>query len=133
MTGLFRHMVLGADDPEAARAFYDATFAAIGVGPGTGDPNGRFIYRHEGQLFIVGQPIDGEKATHANGGTLGFFAPSSQAVYAWHAAGLAHGGSLCEGQPKDRVSPATGLPVTVAYLRDPTGNKLCAVYEQDQP
>ena len=132
MTGFFRHMVLGADDPEAARVFYDATFAAIGVGPGTPDPNGRFIYRHAGQLFIIGRPIDGEKATHANGGTLGFFAPTAEAVHVWHAAGLANGGSPCEGDPKDRISPATGQPVTVAYLRDPTGNKLCVVYEREQ-
>ncbi|MEN7537688.1 VOC family protein [Aurantiacibacter flavus] len=129
---MFRHMVLGADDPGAARVFYDATFAAIGVGPASPDTKGRFVYRHEGQLFIIGRPIDGEKATHANGGTLGFFAPTAEAVHAWHAAGLANGGSACEGTPKERVSPATGQPVTVAYLRDPTGNKLCVVYEQEQ-
>ena len=133
MSGLFRHMVFGADNPEAARAFYDATFAAIGVAPGTQDSNGRYVYRHEGQIFIIGRPIDGEAATYANGGTLGFFAPSAEAVHAWHAAGLAHGGSPCEGGPKDRVSPATGQPVTLAYLRDPTGNKLCMVYEQEKP
>ena len=130
MTGLFRHIMFGADDPATARIFYDATFAAMGVAPGTPGPDERWIYRHEGQIFIIGRPIDGEKATHANGGTLGFFAPSAEAVHAWHAAGLAHGGSACEGDPKDRISPATGQPVTVAYLRDPTGNKLCVVYER---
>ncbi|RIV83026.1 VOC family protein [Aurantiacibacter xanthus] len=129
---MFRHMVFGADDPEAARVFYDATFAAIGVGPGVPDPNGRFIYRHEGQMLIIGRPIDGQKATHANGGTLGFFAPSAEAVHAWQTAGLTNGGSLCEGAPKERISPATGQMVTVAYLRDPTGNKLCVVYEHEQ-
>ncbi|BBC71832.1 glyoxalase [Altererythrobacter sp. B11] len=129
---MFRHVALGADDPEQARRFYDATFAAIGIGPGEADAKGRFIYRQGAGLFIIGKPIDGQKATHANGGTLGFFAPSREALMAWHEAGLAHGGARCEGDPEHRVSPATGRAVWVAYLRDPTGNKLCAVYDEPE-
>ncbi len=121
--------MLGADDLELARRFYDATFAAISVAPAVIDPKGRLLYRHEGDLFIVGKPIDGKAATHANGGTVGLRAESLAALKAWHEAGLANGGSLCEGQPERRVSPATGGEVWAAYLRDPTGNKLCVVYE----
>lgn len=126
---MFRHLAVGADDPEAARRFYDATFAALGIAQGTTDAKGRILYRHDGALLIVGRPIDGQPATHANGGTIGFAAPSGEAVLAWHRAGLAHGGALCEGQPEVRISPATGRDVHVAYLRDPAGNKLCVVYD----
>lgn len=121
--------MIGADDLEKARAFYDATFAAIGIAPATTDPKGRLVYKHDGTLFIVGQPIDGQPATHANGGTLGFNAPSMEAVNAWHMAGLANGGVLCEGEPHSLTSIATGKVLWIAYLRDPTGNKLCAVSE----
>ena len=129
---MFRHMVLGTDDVEGARAFYDATFAAIGLPAAETDAGGRLVYRHDGDLFIVGLPIDGRPATHANGGTLGFSAPSPDAVRAWHRAGLANGGTLCEGEPVRRVSRATGRAAWVAYLRDPAGNKLCAAWDEPE-
>ncbi|KRA80631.1 VOC family protein [Altererythrobacter sp. Root672] len=126
---MFRHLAIGTDDPEGARRFYDATFAPLGIAAATTDAKGRLLYRHDGALLIVGRPIDGQPATHANGGTIGFSAPSEAAVLGWHSAGLTNGGTECEGQPLKRVSPATGREVTVAYLRDPAGNKLCAVYD----
>ncbi|MBT2134913.1 VOC family protein [Croceibacterium sp. LX-88] len=126
---MFRHLAIGTNDPEAARQFYDATFAALGIAAATADSKGRLLYRHDGALLIVGRPIDGQPATYANGGTIGFSAPSEEAVLGWHSAGLANGGTECEGQPIKRVSPATGREVTVAYLRDPAGNKICAVYD----
>ncbi|MXO65188.1 VOC family protein [Altericroceibacterium endophyticum] len=125
---MFRHLVLGSNDIDASRRFYDAAMGALGVAAGEQDAQGRVIYRHEGALLIIGRPINGEAATHANGGTVGFTAPSSDAVDAWHRLGLENGGQACEGEPKSRISPATGLEVRVAYLRDPDGNKLCAVY-----
>ncbi|AKH43809.1 catechol 2,3-dioxygenase-like lactoylglutathione lyase family enzyme [Altererythrobacter atlanticus] len=126
---IFRHVFFGADDPEQARIFYDATFGALDIGPGTPDAKGRYVYRHGNALFVIGRPIDGQPATHANGGTLGLFAPSQDALMAWYAAGLDNGGLPCEGEPTHRISPATGREIWIAYLRDPTGNELCAVYE----
>ena len=73
-------------------------------------------------MVIVRHPLDGKPATHANGGTVGFSAPSHAAIDAFHAAGLAHGGTS-EGAPGPREA-AGGL--NGAYLRDPDGNKMCA-------
>ena len=88
------------------------------------DPNNRLIYMHNGGLFIVTTPINGEPATHANGGTIGFAMEPEQAD-AWHAAGVANGGTTCEDPPGVREGSFGKL--YLAYLRDPDGNKLCAL------
>jgi catechol 2,3-dioxygenase-like lactoylglutathione lyase family enzyme len=113
---------LGTNDLAKARAFYDATFQALGVGPSaTPAEYPMIMYKLPGgQNFALGAARDGQPATHANGGTILFDADSPEEVAAWHAAGLANGGT-CEGQPeaKPQARGAFG-----AYLRDPDGNKL---------
>lgn len=74
----------------------------------------------------MSRPINGEPATFANGGTIGFTASSPAVVDAWHAAGVAAGGMSCEDPPGPRESRLGKL--YLAYLRDPDGNKLCARY-----
>ena len=123
---MFSHVMLGANDIAASKAFYDAALGALGIAPGRVDPKGRAIYVHDGGVFMLTKPIDGEPACHANGGTLGFAAASTDAVDAWHAAGAAHGGTPCENPPGWREG--TFGKLYLAYLRDPAGNKLCAVY-----
>ena len=119
---MFSHVMVGTDDPEQARKFYDATFAALGI-PGQHTPNGGFYGSPESGMFGVTTPRDQQAATHANGGTIGLKARSKQAVDEWHAAALANGGS-CEGPPGPREYG--DLPMYGAYARDPVGNKLCA-------
>jgi catechol 2,3-dioxygenase-like lactoylglutathione lyase family enzyme len=121
---MFSHVVLGTDNIDAAKAFYDAALGALGVPAGTIDRLGRLVYAHDGGRFLVTRPLNGAPATHANGGTLGFTAVSPAAADAWHAAGLAHGGTACEDPPGIREAPVG--KVYLAYLRDPAGNKLCA-------
>ncbi|WP_298286555.1 VOC family protein [Novosphingobium sp.] len=119
---MFSHVMVGADDMDAAKKFYDATFAAFGGPTAITDPLGRLIYMHNGSMFIVTKPINGEAACGANGGTIGFRMSPEQAN-AWHAAGVAAGGTACEDPP----GPREGSPYYLAYLRDPAGNKLCAL------
>ena len=69
---------------------------------------------------------DGEPATHGNGSTIGFAAADPAAADAWHAAGLANGGTTCEDPPGVREGTAGKL--YLAYLRDPSGNKICALH-----
>ncbi|MFS0772187.1 VOC family protein [Sphingomonas sp. 1P08PE] len=121
---MISHAVLGANDLDASRAFYDAALGALGVPPGTPDAKGRIVYSHDGGRFLLTRPIDGQTATHGNGSTLGFLADSPEAADAWHAAGLAHGGTPCEDPPGVREMPVGRL--YLAYLRDPAGNKICA-------
>lgn len=122
---MFSHIVIGADDIAQAKTFYDATLGALGIAPGHIDERGRVIYQHDGGRFIVTKPIDGAPASHANGGTIGFHAPSTEAADAWHAAGVANGGTAIQNPPGIR-NATEGRVVYLAYLRDPTGNKLCA-------
>ena len=122
---MFSHVMLGADDIDAAKAFYDAALGALGAKPGMLDPKGRVIYMHNGGLFIVTKPINGEPASCANGGTLGFAAKTQEEADAFHAAGLAHGGTAIEDPPG--VREGAGMKLYLAYLRDPAGNKICAM------
>lgn len=123
---MFSHIMLGTDDLAASQAFYDATLAALGHGPGVADPRGRVFYRSPSGTFAITQPINGEPACHGNGSTVGFLAQSPEQVDAWHAAGLAAGGTACEDPPGYREG--SGMKLYLAYLRDPAGNKLCALY-----
>jgi len=118
---MFTHVMIGSNDLERARAFYDATFAALGGKPGKMDERGRLIYAHEGGRLMITKPIDGNPATAANGGTIGIVAASRDHVLAWYEAGTVHGGTAIESPPTERPNGAF-----VAYLRDPDGNKLTA-------
>ena len=69
---MFSHVMVGSNDLDASRAFYDALFAIVGAKPGMTDDKGRIIYLHDGAMFMVTRPIDGQPACHANGGTIGF-------------------------------------------------------------
>ena len=118
---MFTHVMIGSNDLEQARRFYDATFAALGGNSGEMDQRGRLIYLHEGGRLMITKPIDGKPATVANGGTIGIAATSRVHVFAWHAAGTTHGGTAIESPPSERSNGSF-----VAYLRDPDGNKLTA-------
>jgi catechol 2,3-dioxygenase-like lactoylglutathione lyase family enzyme len=122
---LFTHVRVGSTDPAASIAFYDATFAALGVTGQHHEGIHAMYGSPQGGLFMVGPPADGEAATPANGSTIGLVAPDTASVDAWYAAGLAHGGA-CEGPPGPR--PYGEMPMYGAYLRDPVGNKLCAFW-----
>src|ERR1700733_2518677 len=122
---MFSHVTIGTNDIPRSRKFYDAVFGAIGGKPGVEDPKGRLIYAHNGGVFMVGKPIDGKAATHANGGTIGFKMESPEQAEAWHNAGVANGGTSIEDPPGIRQGGSGQM--YLAYLRDPDGNKLCAV------
>ena len=122
---MFSHVMLGCSDRERSRKFYDATLGELGIKPGRDFGKSDWWMTREGALGI-GQPIDGNPCTHGNGTTIGFKAPSPEAVNAWHAAGVANGGTSIEDPPGDRDNPFGKL--YLAYLRDPDGNKLCGFY-----
>ena len=123
---MFSHMVVGSNDIARSRTFYDAIFGAIGGTPAIEDDRGRLIYRHAGSVFLVTPPIDGGPATSANGSTIGFAMDGPEQADAWHDAGVAAGGKAIEDPPGERLGPSGAL--YLAYLRDPDGNKLCAMH-----
>ncbi len=123
---MFSHVMLGANDIDKSKAFYDATLGALGYEPGVMDDKGRVFWMNKTGIFSISKPIDGEPACHGNGSTLGFSAASTAAADAWHAAGLANGGTVCEDPPGARQGTTGSL--YLAYLRDPSGNKICALH-----
>ena len=124
---MFTHLTVGANDIEASRRFYDAALGALGIPASSGpDPKGRFWWRTDRGAFAIGKPIDGEPACHANGGTIGFSARTPEMVEAFHDAGVAAGGTSIEDPPGERNGAFGRL--NLAYLRDPSGNKICAVH-----
>ena len=122
---MFSHVMLGASDLAASKKFYDATLGALGIGPGNQDDKGRVFYMTKTGVFAISTPIDGAPACGANGGTIGFAVESPEVGDAWHAAGVANGGTTCEDAPGLREG-AMGK-MYLAYLRDPSGNKICVL------
>lgn len=122
---MFSHMMVGSNDLDRSKTFYDATFKAMGGKEGSVDPKGRLVYRHNGSTFIVTKPINGEPATYGNGSTIGFGMTSAQADD-WWKAGQEAGGTAVEDPPGVR-GEGTPMAMYLAYLRDPDGNKLCAL------
>lgn len=118
---MFSHVMVGVSDLEKSKQFYDAIFSTLGLGPGV-DNKGRYFYVSPGGVFAITVPIDGASATHGNGSTIGFRVESSEQGDAWHAAGIANGGKTDEDPPGLRESG-----IYLAYLRDPDGNKICAL------
>lgn len=122
---MFSHVMVGANDLEASKKFYDAVLGTLGIGPGVANKN-RYFYRSPGGSFGITTPINGESACHGNGSTIGFKMESPEQVEAFHAAGIANGGTTCEDPPGFRDGSVGRL--YLAYLRDPDGNKLCALH-----
>jgi len=119
---MFTHLVVGANDMPASKKFYDAALGALGIPEGADAGNGRVVYASPAGMLLLTIPIDGNPASFGNGITIGLTAPNPDAVDAFHAQGIAAGGSD-EGAP----GPREAIPNSyAAYLRDPTGNKLVA-------
>ena len=127
---MFSHVMLGTNEIEQSKRFYNAVLHVLGAGPGFENTNKtgqrRLFYRHEGASFGVSEPIDGQPATFGNGGTVGFKCNSPEQVREFHDVAVANGGTSIEEPPGPRSGP-TGV-LHLAYVRDPDGNKLCALF-----
>jgi len=119
---VFSHIMVGVNDLEVSKQFYDAILGTLGIGPGVANKN-RYFYIQPGSVFAISTPINGEPATHGNGSTIGFAVESTEQGDAFHAAGVANGGTSCEDPPGIREGGTY-----LAYLRDPDGNKICALH-----
>ena len=118
--------MVGSDDLVRSKRFYDALFASVGGRPGGRDAQGRLVYVRDGAMFLVTKPIDGQPASHGNGSTIGFKVTGPEQAQAWHKAGVENGGVAIEEPPG--VREGGGVSLYLAYLRDPDGDKLCALH-----
>ncbi len=123
---MFSHVMVGSNDIDASKKFYDAIFAATGGREGKLDPKGRLVYVNNGGIFLVTPPIDGQPSTPGNGMTIGFAVDGPEQAQAWEQAGVAAGGTAIEDPPG--IRSGMGVNLYLAYLRDPSGNKLCALH-----
>lgn len=127
---MFSHVMVGSNDIERSKRFYDAVLGMLGAGEPFRDKAAagytRLFYRHDGSSFCISEPINGAAATFANGGTIGFKCNSAEQVQQFHDTAIAHGGQTCEDPPGLREGGMGALHL--AYVRDPDGNKLCAMY-----
>lgn len=127
---MFSHVMVGTNDIERSRRFYDAVLAVLGAGEAFRNENAtgqvRLFYRHEGSSFCVSEPINGESATFGNGGTIGFKCSSPEQVQQFHDVAVANGGQSIEQPPGLRDGKLGAM--YLAYVRDPDGNKLCALH-----
>lgn len=127
---MFSHVMVGTNDIERSKRFYDAVLAVLGAGEPYRHRNAtgqtRLFYRHAGSSFCISEPINGEPATCANGGTIGFKCASPEQVRQFHDTAVAHGGTSIEQPPGPRESDMGAMHL--AYVRDPDGNKLCAMH-----
>ena len=127
---MFSHIMLGSNDIERSKRFYDAVLGVLGAGEPLRNQNStgqtRLFYRNDGGTFCVSEPINGEPATFANGGTVGFKCASPEQAKQFHDTAVAHGGTSIEGPPGLREGKLGTM--YLAYVRDPDGNKLCALH-----
>ncbi len=127
---MFSHVMVGSKDIERSKRFYDAVLGVLGAGEPFRNvgPTGhtRLFYRHDGASFCVTEPINGEDATCANGGTIGFKCTSPEQVQQFHDVAVAHGGTTCEDPPGLRDGSLGKM--YLSYVRDPDGHKLCAMF-----
>ncbi|RYF78285.1 MAG: VOC family protein [Comamonadaceae bacterium] len=127
---MLNHVMLGSNDIERSKRFYDAVLAVLGAGEPIRNvaPSGhvRLFYRHDGSSFCLTQPINAQEATAANGATIGFKCSSPDQVKAFHDVAVAHGGVSIEDPPGLRAGSMGALHL--AYVRDPDGHKLCAIH-----
>ncbi|MCF6318229.1 MAG: VOC family protein [Proteobacteria bacterium] len=123
---MFSHVMVGANDVQESKIFYDAILGVLDYKPGVIDEKERCFYFTKNGVFVIGSPIDGKPVGHGNGSTIGFAAENPAQADAWHASGLANGGIACEDPPGVREGAIGKL--YLAYLRDPSGNKICALH-----
>lgn len=127
---MFNHIMVGSNDIERSKRFYDAVLGLLGAGEPirnvAGSGHTRLFYRHDGSTFCITEPINDEPATSANGGTIGFKCKSPEQVLQFHDVAVAHGGTSIEQPPGLREGPMGAIHL--AYVRDPDGHKLCALF-----
>ncbi len=127
---MFSHVMVGSNDIERSKRFYNAVLGTLGASEPfchkADSGHMRLFYRHDGSTFCVTEPIDSEMATFANGGTIAFKCNSPEQVQEFHDTAVSYGGESIEEQPGLREGSLGAM--YLAYVRDPDGNKLCAVY-----
>ena len=119
------YALVGTNDLERAKAFYDALFGVIGAGR-IMDFDRSVIWgaSFDKPAFGVALPYNHEPANFGNGTMVAMVQDKRANVDALHAKAIEMGGT-CEGPPGLRGEEGPQA-FYGAYFRDLDGNKLCA-------
>ena len=127
---MLNHTMIGSNDIQRTKAFYDAVLGVLGAGPAMEHVNDtgqiRLFYIHDGSTFGISEPINGEPATVANGATIGFICNSPEQLQEFHDAAIANGGTTSEDPPGVREGSMGTMHL--CYFLDPDGHKICGIH-----
>lgn len=127
---MFNHIMIGSNDIERSKSFYNAVLGVLGAGAPMEHVNDtgqiRLFYIHDSSNFSVSEPIDGKPASAANGSTIGFICESPEQVKELHDVAVANGGTSVEDPPGPREG-TMGL-MHLCYFLDPDGHKICGIH-----
>ncbi|MEM6858723.1 MAG: VOC family protein [Pseudomonadota bacterium] len=127
---MLNHVMLGTNDIEKSKAFYNAVLGVLGAGEPMVHVNDtgqtRLFYIHDGSTFSISEPINGEPATCANGFTIGFKCDSPEQLQELHDVAVANGGTSSEDPPGLREGSMG--PMYLCYFTDPDGHKICGLH-----
>jgi catechol 2,3-dioxygenase-like lactoylglutathione lyase family enzyme len=127
---MINHVMIGSNDIERSKAFYNAVLGVLGAGEPFAHVNDtgqtRLFYSHDGHTFSISEPINGEPANCANGFTIGFKCNSPEQIVELHDVAIAHGGTSVEDSPGPREG-SMGV-MHLCYFLDPDGHKICGIH-----
>ena len=126
---MFNHIMIGTNDIEKSKAFYNAVLGVLGAGEPmvnvSDSGHTRLFYIHDGSTFSISEPINDEPATPSNGATIGFKCATPEQVVELHDVAIANGGTSIEDPPGPRQN-SFGT-IHLSYFRDPDGHKICGI------
>ena len=127
---MLSHIMIGSNDIEKSKNFYNAVLAVLGSDAPMENVNNtgqtRLFYIHGGSTFSVSEPINGQPVTIANGSTIGLACDSPEQVKELHDVAVANGGTSVEDPPGPREG-SRGV-MHLSYFLDPDGHKLCGIH-----
>ncbi|BDI60189.1 VOC family protein [Qipengyuania nanhaisediminis] len=130
---MLNHIMIGSNDIERSRKFYNAVLGVLGAGEPFEHVNDtghtRLFWNHNGDTFSVSEPINGKPANTANGFTIGFKCNSMEQVQELHDVAIANGGTSIEDPPGPREG-SMGV-MNLCYVTDPDGHKICGIHRPE--
>ena len=130
---MLNHVMIGSNDINASRSFYNAVLGVLGAGAPMEHVNDtgqtRLFYIHGGDTFSISEPINGEPANTANGFTIGFKCDSPEQIQELHDVAIANGGATMEDPPGIREGSMG--PMYLCYFSDPDGHKICGIHRPE--
>ena len=127
---MLNHVMIGSNDIEKTKNFYNAVLGVLGAGDPMEHVNEtgqtRLFYIHDGSTLSISEPVNGEPVSIANGSTIGFVCDSPEQVKDFHDTAVANGGISVEDPPGPR--DGTMVLMHLCYFLDPDGHKICGIH-----